>query len=115
VNKLRTKHVILGCIGLLAAVLVYAILNVPNRVVRPPTPPEWICISNLKVIDGAIQQWAYENKKEQTEAPDFPAAIKYLRIGLMPRCPEGGSYGPGKTIADAPTCSKGKELGHTLP
>jgi hypothetical protein len=115
VNNLRTKHVILGCIGLLVAVLAYAILIIPNRIIRAPTPPKWICISNLKQIDGAIQQWAYENKKEQTDAPDFPAAIKYLKNGLMPRCPEGGSYAAGQTIADAPICSKAKELGHTLP
>lgn len=114
-SKLSAKQIIAGCFGLLTAILVCAYLILPDRIIRAPTPPEWICISNLKVIDGAIQQWAYENKKERTEAADFPAAIKYLKNGLMPRCPDGGSYGPGKTIADAPVCSKGKELGHTLP
>lgn len=114
-SKLSAKHIILGCLGLLVAVLVCASLIVPAPFFRAPTPLKWSCISNLKQIDAAIQLWAYENKKEQTEAPDFPAAIKYLKNGLMPLCPAGGSYDPGKTIADAPTCSKGVELGHSLP
>jgi len=114
-SKLSTKQIILGCLGLLVAVLVYAILIVPNRVVRSPAPPKWICISNLKQIDGAIQQWALENKMKETEASNLAAAIKYLKDGKLPKCPSGGSYAAGKTVGDAPTCSLGVTLGHTLP
>ncbi len=100
---------------LLACVVLYA-LAIPNlSIYRRERLPKYECISNLKQIDGAIQQWALDNKRAETSVPDLPAAIKYLKGGKLPKCPSGGSYGPGKTVADAPICSKGKALGHTLP
>jgi len=75
------------------------------------------CIANLKQIDGAIQQWALENKKIDADAVEMPAAIKFLKGGVLPTCPEGGAYSPGITIGNKPTCSLGKEMkeGHSLP
>ncbi len=73
------------------------------------------CIANLKQLDGAIQQWALENNLEETNSPVLAEAVKYLKHSTLPVCPQAGSYAAGKTIADGPTCSKGRELGHTLP
>jgi hypothetical protein len=73
------------------------------------------CIANLKQIDGAIQQWALENKLAETNAPVLAEAVKYLKGGVLPICPFGGSYAAGKTVADPPTCTTAAELGHSLP
>ena len=77
--------------------------------------PKNACIANLKQIDGAIQQWALENKREDKDAPDFNAAVKYLKNGQLPQCPSGGYYAAGRTVADAPTCTLARTLGHSLP
>ena len=98
---------------LLVAGIFYAIA-LPNRIRRGPYPKHK-CISNLKQIDGAIYVWAMENKRAETSTPNLSAALKYLKDGKLPTCPNGGSYAAGRTIADAPTCTKGIELGHTLP
>ena len=68
------------------------------------------CINNLRQIDGAIQQWALENRQPAT-APVTPNdLLRYLR-GTMPVCPAGGFYTVinGSTL---PTCSV---PGHALP
>ncbi len=90
------------------------VLN-PGNFVRSTHAEKNYCIANLKQIDGAIQFWALDHKKAQTDSPDWNAAIKYLKGGKLPQCRQGGTYAPGRKIADPPTCSKGKDLGHTLP
>ncbi|HEY1171752.1 MAG TPA: hypothetical protein VGH19_10305 [Verrucomicrobiae bacterium] len=72
-------------------------------------------MANLKQIDGAIQQWALENKKEDKDAPDLNAAACYLKGGVLPICPKGGTYRAGATVMAPPTCSKANTLGHSLP
>jgi hypothetical protein len=91
------------------------VLTLPAMVRRSRCDPKNNCITNLKQLDGAIQQWALENKKLDSDVPDLAAAAKYLKGGVLPQCPHGGSYAAGKTVADAPTCTKAKELGHSLP
>ena len=88
---------------------------IPNFAITSHTAPKNACIANLKQIDGAIQQWALDNKKKDTDMPDLQAALKYLKNGKLPKCKDGGVYAAGKTIADPPTCSLGVTLGHTLP
>lgn len=98
---------------LLVAGIFYAIA-LPNQIRKGPSTKNG-CIANLKQIDGAIQQWAIDNKLAETTTPDLSAAMKYLKGAKLPKCPSGGTYAAGQSVADAPTCSKGKALGHTLP
>ncbi len=91
-------------------------LILPTVVMRAGCGPNKnSCIANLKQIDGAIQQWALEHNVAETNAPVLTEALQYLKGGKLPVCPFGGSYASGKTVADPPTCTKGKELGHSLP
>lgn len=69
------------------------------------------CISNLKQIDGATQQWALENKKTAKDAPEAAGILPYLKGRVLPECPKGGLYSLGQTVAVSPTCSC---AGHTL-
>ena len=91
------------------------VLTLPAMVRRSRCNPKDNCITNLKQLDGAIQQWALENKLAETNVPILFEAVKYLKNGVLPTCPDGGSYAAGKTIADAPTCTKANTLGHSLP
>ncbi len=99
--------------GVVAALVAIAIPNfVKAKTTGGGGPPN--CIVHLKQIEGAIQQWALENKKEDTDAPDLNGAASYLKGGVLPVCPQGGSYRAGATVVDRPTCSLATTHGHSL-
>ncbi len=62
------------------------------------------CINNLRMIDGAIQQWALENKKTAQSIATERDIVPYLKDGVLPKCPSGGTYTIG-AVGAAPTCS----------
>ena len=69
------------------------------------------CIANLKQIYGAAYGWSLENKTSSSDTYAFTDFAHYLRGSVLPICPRGGTYAPGKTFADNPRCSV---PGHTL-
>ena len=68
------------------------------------------CINNLRMIDGAKQQWALENALTAEAVPQ-PADIEpYLRDSVIPACPAGGVY-TLNAVGLQPLCSV---PGHSL-
>ncbi|HEY5233841.1 MAG TPA: hypothetical protein VIK35_09945 [Verrucomicrobiae bacterium] len=69
------------------------------------------CINNLRQIDGAKNEFVLEKGKATgyvvTEADITP----YIRGGVLPKCPSGGTYTIGK-VGEKPTCSTAE---HFLP
>lgn len=104
--------IVVAIIGLLAAIAI------PNFVKARTTAQTNACIANLKQIQGAIEQWALEEKK----APDAAVALtdisggadKHIKgeINKDVKCPAGGTY-TVTTVADDPTCSLSAN-GHAL-
>ena len=92
-------------------------IAVPNFMKARTTAGKNACVANLKQIDGAIQQWAMENKKANADPVDMAQAAKFLKGGVLPSCPNGGTYSPGITIGNNPTCSMARKHpeGHRLP
>jgi hypothetical protein len=73
-------------------------------------PSENACINNLRVIDGAKQQWGLEHYKT-TNDPTWDDLRPYFsRGGKLPVCPHGGTYTIGRRNEN-PKCSY---PGHTL-
>ena len=68
------------------------------------------CLNYLRMIDGAIQQWALEKRKTSEDRPLISDLIEYIPGGF-PQCPDGGTY-TIKTVADQPRCSIRE---HVLP
>ena len=99
--------IVVAIIGLLAAIAI------PNFVKARATAQKNACIANLKQIDGAVQQWALEQKKAATDtyATTDTTLLSYLKGSLLPACPGGGTYTAGATVSASPTCSVS---GHTL-
>ena len=72
------------------------------------------CINNLRLIDGAIQQWALENGKNSTDDVVKASLTQYLGRGGTGvingtdpggvKCPSSGTYSVGKVNAK-PTCN----------
>jgi prepilin-type N-terminal cleavage/methylation domain-containing protein len=92
--------IVVAIIGLLAAIAV------PNFIHARTTAQMNACINNLRQIDGAIQQWALEQKQSQTASVQYSDISPYLKSSVV--CPAGGTtFGNSytlATVADAPTC-----------
>jgi len=69
------------------------------------------CINNLRQIDAAKAQWALENGKGDSAVPVAADLLPYLKGGVFPTCPGGGTY-TINAVGVAPTCSI---PGHALP
>lgn len=63
-----------------------------------------VCINNLRLIDGAKQQWATEHQKGPDAVPLPQEIVPYFPNGQMPMCPGGGRY-TLNAVNKAPTCS----------
>ena len=80
----------------------------------PAVQKQNACINNLRLIDSAKQQWALENRKQNTDTPAWEDLRPYLGRGAsgeLPSCPDGGTY-TANAVAEKPTCSV---AGHVLP
>ena len=71
-----------------------ASIAVPNFVKARTTAQLNACISNLRQIDGAIQQWALDTKQGDTATVTPADVLPYLKNSVT--CPSGG-----KTFADS--------------
>jgi len=68
------------------------------------------CINNLRLLQGAKQQWALEHRKPANAVPLGNELSAYLKGGV-PRCPLGGTYNLN-SVGAVPTCTT---AGHALP
>ncbi|HLH52801.1 MAG TPA: type II secretion system protein [Verrucomicrobiae bacterium] len=94
--------IVVAIIGLLGAIAV------PNFVKARSTSQLDACLNNLRQIDGAAQTYALENNKQPTDTYTLTQIKPYLHLdisGNLPTCPAGGTYSPGTTFGQAPTCT----------
>jgi hypothetical protein len=70
-----------------------------------------VCINNLRILEGAKDQWALENKKGVGDAMSAQDILPYLKNNALPACPQGGVY-TFNTVGAQATCSM---PGHVLP
>src|SRR5947207_8817009 len=75
--------IVVAIIGLLAAIAI------PNFVRARTQSQMNACINNLRQIDGAVQQWALENKKNSGDTVAFTDIKDYLKSAVI--CPAGGT------------------------
>ena len=113
--------IVVAIIGLLAAIAI------PNFIKARETARKNTCINNLRLIDGAIQQFALENSKNSTDSVNATSLTVYLGrggtgtidtvggAGKGTFCPSSGKYDTIYTVNTKPTCNKSTTLGHTLP
>ena len=106
--------IVVAIIGLLAAIAI------PNFVRARTQSQKNACINNLRQIDGAVQQWALENKQAGTATVAATDVFPYLKNSVV--CPAGGTTFANSyavtTVSAKPTCtttSGGSANGHVLP
>ncbi len=104
--------IVVAIIGLLAAIAI------PNFVKARNTSQANACINNMRQIDSAIQQWALEKGKKDSDAPVQAEVQLYIKGGNMPTCPATGGYTLGATVGTVPsvTCANAALVPpHVLP
>jgi prepilin-type N-terminal cleavage/methylation domain-containing protein len=106
--------IVVAIIGLLAAIAI------PNFIRARTTSQKNACINNLRQIDGAVQQYALENKKAAADPVTQADVTPYLKNSLL--CPAGGTtWANSYSVTDCqtqPTCVSaggGAANGHELP
>jgi hypothetical protein len=88
-----------------------AAIAIPNFVKARSTAQKNSCINHLRIIDGAKQQWALENKKEPTDTPTAQDLTPFIPGGFNSLvCPAQGRY-TINIVEMEPTCSVS---GHNL-
>lgn len=92
--------IVVAIVGLLAAIAI------PNFSKARTTARKNACINNLRLIDGAKEQYALENGKDSTTTPAAADITPYLKDNLMPQCPSSttNTYSINP-ISTNPTCS----------
>jgi hypothetical protein len=63
-----------------------------------------VCLNNLRQIDAAKQQWALEKNKTTDAIPTEQDLLPYLKDGIFPTCPSGGTY-TINAVGELPACS----------
>jgi prepilin-type N-terminal cleavage/methylation domain-containing protein len=104
--------IVVGIIGLLAEIAI------PNYIEARINGRTSVCLSNLRQIDNAKLQWAFEELRSPTTAPAFVELAPYLNRGSDALdslyCPQDdtknfdNSYNPGDSITP-PECLKSPE------
>lgn len=82
--------IVIAIIGLLCAIAI------PNYVRARASSQANFCINNMRQIDGAMQQFAIENRKVVGTVVSYPSDltpyIKLNAVSAIPNCPAGGNY-----------------------
>ena len=108
--------IVVAIIGLLAAIAI------PNFVKARTTSQQNACINNLRLVDASKQQWALEQRKQNTDSPQGTDLQPYLGRGAngeLPSCPVdpqnafSTSYTQG-TVGTKPLCNI-VTTSHVLP
>jgi prepilin-type N-terminal cleavage/methylation domain-containing protein len=94
--------IVVAIIGLLAAIAV------PNYNKSRLRAHQTTSIANLRQIDGAVQVWAFENKREAGNPVAYADIKSYLRHEVS--CPSGGNTFEDSyalvSVDESPTCKR---------
>ena len=99
-------------VGMSMLIGLLSIIAIPNFVRARQMAQKNTCINNLRIVDGAKQQWALENEKKDDAVPGSVDLQTYFRDGVIPSCPQGGTY-EIRSVGETPVCSvPGHELAY---
>ena len=106
-------------VEIMIVVLIIGILMaiaVPNFISARANSQKNTCVSNLKQIESAKEQWAMVNKKGAGDTPNSGDLVGSATTGFLktyPSCPTSGTYTIGD-MSTRPSCSNAA-AGHALP
>ncbi len=95
-----------------AIIALLAVIAIPNFLKARNSARVKACMSNLRVMNTAKTQWAFDYKQATTARPLSTDLAPYLRDERLPDCPANGTYRI-RSLSRQPNCSFWPE-GHTL-
>ena len=104
---LAIAGLVTGYIGIACALVIIPMMlaiAIPNFVKARETAMMNACLNNLRQIDAAKNEWALEKGRKTGDVPTAQDLKPYLKNGISPACPAGGTYTIG-AVGDVPTCS----------
>ena len=106
-------------IEIMIVVLIIGILlaiAIPNFITARKTSQKKSCLSNLKQIDAAKEEWAMGGNSGTPVWTDLIGADKYMKgsAAAPPTCPTDASSYTINAIGTDPTCPNAAALGHAL-
>lgn len=97
--------IVIAILGLLVSIAA------PNFLKSRQRAQKNLCISNLRVIDHAKEQWGFEKKKAVGDRARRVEIQTYMKGGKAPECPANGTY-RYRPFGSEPRCTiDGHELG----
>jgi hypothetical protein len=103
---MKKRTIIYLVVGIFCAVCLI-IISIPSTLPEHTYSFRAACINNLRLIDGAKQEWAINNKKSSNAVPtwhDLLPLIGGIYRTNVPTCPANGTYSIHE-IKDLPTCT----------
>jgi prepilin-type N-terminal cleavage/methylation domain-containing protein len=104
-NKARHGFTLVEIMIVVLIIGILLAIAVPNFIRARESSRAKSCVSNLKQIDSAKEQWAMDNKKTSADSPtdtDLYGATKYVKS--TPSCPASGTY-TINAVGTGPACS----------
>ena len=104
-NKARHGFTLVEIMIVVLIIGILLAIAVPNFIRARESSRAKSCVSNLKQIDSAKEQWAMDNKKTSADTPattDLYGTTKYVKS--TPACPASGTY-TINAVGTAPACS----------
>lgn len=111
-NRHETGFTLVEIMIVVAIIGLLATIAIPNYINSRRAAQMSVCISNLRSINGAKQQWALEQRKVNSDTPQGSDLQPYLgetAAGSLPTCPLDGqrtfatSYSP-QSVEEKPLC-----------
>jgi hypothetical protein len=90
--KAQPTRLLKAALLLSAIICIFTFVVFPNFIRTGGVDQAAWCKNNIRELDAAVEQWAFENKLTNGTLIQTNEILRYLAHGEIPKCPIGGIY-----------------------